>query len=106
MDSEQYAVYPRIHVCFCYDCWERFLAFKEVEYPKIDESEWAKWLASNGYWFDPVQQIIDRSYFRSRYPGYNIRDYWLALRSANRLLGIPVPEDESWALHYLRRIDD
>lgn len=62
--------------------------------------------ASDGYWFGPIQQIIIRDYFRQHHPGSEIRDYWLALRSINRLLGIQTPYNEQEALNYLRSIDD
>lgn len=62
--------------------------------------------ASDGYWFGPVDQIIVRDRFRKHHPGCEIRDYWLALRSINRFLGIQVPDSEKEALNYLRRIDD
>ncbi|MBM3210956.1 hypothetical protein FJZ33_01965 [Candidatus Poribacteria bacterium] len=250
VDSEQYAVYPNINVCYCDNCWEHFIEYKGLKLPEIDASERVKWLeshnpplnseyieyvierfteqygklaeevhtlnplfvfgklpeaptywydigmalgtatnkapffvllegtyacspgygsnptrsgwepgyeqlrleldrlnipyrvlggiwltinskekadkrytrdvfqlydqayrlgshpASNGYWFGPVGQIINRDYFRQHYPGSDIRDYWLALRSVNRLLGIPIPEDEKLALQFLRKIDD
>lgn len=270
VDSEQYAIYPRMILCFCYDCWEQFLVYKGIENPDIKPSERAKWLARNGYlhgkdsedletwieepkapffgeyvkwvedrlteqykalaeeahalnpkfvfgklpegskywytigmargvatdespffvmlegtyasepsygknperggwspqynyddvksgldplnipyrmiggtwltvnskekadkrytrdvfqlydqahrlgspadadgyWFGPVGQIIIRNSFRKNYPGCDIRQYWLALRSVNRLLGIKVPEDEQDVLDYLRKIDD
>ena len=62
--------------------------------------------ASDGYWFGPVGQILSQEHFRKNYPGSAIREYWLAVRSINRLLGIEVPDDEGEVLQYLRRIDD
>lgn len=62
--------------------------------------------ASDGYWFGPVSQIISRDHFRKHYPGSAIREYWLAVRSINRLLGIDVPGDEHEVLQFLRRIED
>ncbi|MDQ1317570.1 MAG: hypothetical protein QG588_1222, partial [Candidatus Poribacteria bacterium] len=250
VDSEQYAVYPNINICYCDDCWERFIEYKKLKSPEIDVSERVKWLeshdpllsgeyvkwvterfteqyrklaeevhvlnplfvfgklpeaptywydigmalgtatdkapffvllegtyacapgygskpnrsgwepgynelrleldhlnipyriiggiwltvdskekadkrytrdvfqlydqayrlgshpASNGYWFGPVGQIINRDHFRQHYPGSDIREYWLALRSVNRLLGIALPDEEKSALQFLRKIDD
>jgi hypothetical protein len=61
---------------------------------------------SDGYWFGPVGQIISQSYYREHYPGNDLREYWLALRSINRFLGIPVPDSEYDVLNHLRKIDD
>ncbi|MBD3183286.1 hypothetical protein GF312_13400 [Candidatus Poribacteria bacterium] len=49
VDSEQYAVYPRIRTCFCYDCWETFLKDENLQDPGVDETQRAIWLAENGY---------------------------------------------------------
>ncbi|MGB9596435.1 MAG: hypothetical protein ACPL7B_09165 [Candidatus Poribacteria bacterium] len=62
--------------------------------------------ASDGYWFGPVGQLTIRESYRAHYPGNDLREYWLALRSVNRLMGIPVPDDEKSVLQFLRRIDD
>ena len=61
---------------------------------------------SDGYWFGPVNQITSLSHFRANYPGNAMREYWLALRSVNRLMGIQVNGDERQALDFLRRMDD
>lgn len=61
---------------------------------------------SDGYWFGPVGQIIVRENYRQHYPGNDLREYWLALRSVNRFLGIYVPDDETKVLQFLRRIDN
>ena len=39
VDSEQYAVYPNIRVCYCDDCWERFLSFKGMENAEVDPAQ-------------------------------------------------------------------
>ena len=61
---------------------------------------------SDGYWFGPVGQIIIRDHYREHYPGNDLREYWLALRSVNRFLEIPVPDTEYEALNFLRKMDD